>query len=88
MKQRVFDVSPVSALSFLVQQAAHIESQIYRLEYPQFKYDTLLPLDDSAPDWIKVVAFRSIDARGELQVFGPNSTDVPVSIPALVPHTF
>ncbi|CND24536.1 MULTISPECIES: DUF2184 domain-containing protein [Yersinia pseudotuberculosis complex] len=77
MKQRVFDVSPVSALSFLVQQAAHIESQIYRLEYPQFKYDTLLPLDDSAPDWIKVVAFRSIDARGELQVFGPNSTDVP-----------
>ncbi len=77
MKRSVFDVSPVSALSFLVQQAAHIESEIYRLEYPQFKYSTLLPLDNSAPDWVKVVAFRSIDARGELQVFGPNSTDVP-----------
>ncbi|EPZ8123763.1 DUF2184 domain-containing protein [Yersinia enterocolitica] len=77
MKRSVFDVSPVSALSFLVQQAAHIESEIYRLEYPQFKYSTLLPLDNSAPDWVKVVAFRSIDARGELQIFGPNSTDVP-----------
>ncbi|EOS9415446.1 DUF2184 domain-containing protein [Yersinia enterocolitica] len=77
MKRSVFDVSPVSALSFLVQQAAHIESEIYRLEYPQFKYSTLLPLDNSAPDWVKVVAFRSIDARGELQIFGSNSTDVP-----------
>ncbi|WP_315707406.1 DUF2184 domain-containing protein [Brenneria uluponensis] len=77
MKRSVFDVSPVSALSFLVQQAAYIESEIYRLEYPQYKYSSLLPLDNSAPDWVKVVAFRSIDARGELQVFGPNSTDVP-----------
>ncbi|MCT8353950.1 DUF2184 domain-containing protein [Photorhabdus kayaii] len=77
MRKSVFDVSPVAALSFLVQQAAYIESEIYRMEYPQFKYNTLLPLDDSAPDWIKVVAFRSIDARGELQIFGPNSTDVP-----------
>lgn len=73
----VFDVSPVAAISFLIQQAAHIESEIYRLEYPQFKYGTLLPLDNSASDWAKMVVFRAIDARGELQVFGPNSTDVP-----------
>ncbi|CNL65220.1 Uncharacterized protein conserved in bacteria [Yersinia pseudotuberculosis] len=86
MKQSVFDVSPASALSFLVQQAAHIESEIYRLEYPQFKYSTLLPLDNSAPDWVKVVAFRSIDARGELQVFGPNSTDVPTVDIAMNQH--
>ncbi|MEI7209249.1 major capsid family protein [Pectobacterium carotovorum] len=77
MPKRVFDVSPASALSFLVNQAAHIESEIYRIEYPQFKYNTLLPLDNSAPDWAQAVMFRSIDARGELQLFGPNSTDVP-----------
>ncbi|MEI7407915.1 DUF2184 domain-containing protein [Pectobacterium aroidearum] len=77
MAKSVFDVSPVSALSFLVNQAAHIESEIYRIEYPQFKYGTLLPLDNSAPDWAQAVMFRSIDARGELQLFGPNSTDVP-----------
>lgn len=73
----VFDVSPVAALSFLIQQAAYVEAEIYRLEYPQFKYGTLLPLDNSAPDWAKMVVFRAIDARGELQVLGPNSTDVP-----------
>lgn len=74
-----FDTSPAAALSFLQQQAAHIEAEVYRLEYPQFKYTDLVPLDSSAPDWTKVVMFRAIDARGELKVFGPNSTDVPTA---------
>ncbi|CAI1512886.1 Uncharacterized protein conserved in bacteria [Serratia quinivorans] len=77
MARNVFDMSPTAALSFLVQQAAYIESEIYRLEYPQYKYSSLVPLDDSAPDWTKQVVFRSVDARGELKLFGPNSTDVP-----------
>lgn len=75
----VFDTSPAAALSFLQQQAAHIESEVYRLEYPQFKYSSLVPLDASAPDWTKVVMFRAVDARGELKVLGPNSTDVPTA---------
>ncbi|EMB4322224.1 DUF2184 domain-containing protein [Pluralibacter gergoviae] len=77
MPKSVFDMSPTAALSFLTQQAAHIEAELYRIEYPQLKYNSLVPLDNSAPDWTKVVMFRGIDARGELQVFGPNSTDVP-----------
>lgn len=74
-----FDTNPAAALSFLQQQAAHIEAEVYRLEYPQFKYGELLRgcLDPSAPDWSKAVYFRSMDARGELKVFGPSSTDVP-----------
>ena len=77
MPRTVFDMSPTAALSFLQQQAAYIESEIYRIEYPQYKYSTLVPLDDSAPNWTKQVIFRSVDARGELKLFGPNSTDVP-----------
>lgn len=77
MKRTFVDMSPTAALSFLVQQAAHIESEVYRKEYPQFKYASLVPLDDSAPDWAKMVIFRTVDTRGELQLFGPNSTDVP-----------
>lgn len=72
-----FDTNPAAALSFLQQQAAHIEAEVYRLEYPQFKYTDLVPLDSSAPDWTKVVMFRALDARGQLKVFGPNSTDIP-----------
>lgn len=77
MPTKVFDMSPTAALSFLQQQAAYIESEIYRIEYPQYKYSTLVPLDDSAPNWTKQVIFRTVDARGELKLFGPNSTDVP-----------
>lgn len=77
MKRTVFDMSPTAALSFLVQQAAHIEAEIYRIEYPQYQYSSLVPLDDSAPDWTKQVVFKTIDSRGELKLFGPNSTDVP-----------
>lgn len=78
MKRMSLDaVTPTAALSFLQQQAAHIEAELYRMEYPQYKYTELVPLDNSAPDWTQQVMFRTIDARGELQVFGPNSTDVP-----------
>lgn len=73
----IFDESPAATLSFLTQQAAHIETEVYKTEYPQYKYDSFVPLDESAPEFTKVVVFRSVDARGELQLFGPNSTDVP-----------
>ncbi len=73
----VFDANPTAALSFLQQQAAHIEPEVYRIEYPELKYTNLLPLDSSAPDWAQTVIFQSVDGRGELKVLGPNSTDVP-----------
>ena len=77
MRRGMFDANPAAALSFLQQQAAHIEQEIYRLEYPQYKYASLIPLDGSAPDWAKTVIFQAVDARGELQLLGPNSNDVP-----------
>lgn len=74
---KTFDANPTGALSFLQQQAAHIEAEVYRMEYPQYKYTDLVPLDQSAPDWTKTVMFRAMDARGRLKKLGPNSTDVP-----------
>lgn len=79
MRKAFFDTNPTAALSFLQQQGAHIEAQVYRVEYPQYKYPILLRgcLDNTAPDWAKTVIFQSVDARGELKLLGPNSTDVP-----------
>lgn len=74
---KTFDANPTGALSFLQQQAAHIEAEVYRMEYPQYKYTDLVPLDQSAPDWSKTVIFRNVDARGRMKKFGPVSTDVP-----------
>lgn len=77
MPRNVYDMSPTAAMGFLVQQAAHIESAVYEKKYPNLKYTQFVPLDNSAPDWVEVVMFQTTDARGELQFFGPNSTDVP-----------
>lgn len=77
MRRNIFDMAPTAALGFLIQQAAHLEQKVYEKKYPQYKYDKLVPLDDSAPDWTDVVAFQTTDARGDLQLLGPNSTDVP-----------
>lgn len=77
MRRNMFDMSPTAAMGFLIQQAAHLEQKVYEKKYPQYKYTQLVPLDDSAPDWVDVVAFQAADARGELQLLGPNSTDIP-----------
>lgn len=76
-KKSFFDANPAAALSFLQQQGAHIETEVYRTEYPQYQYSKLVPLDNSAPEWSRTVIFQAVDARGELQLLGPNSTDVP-----------
>lgn len=77
MRKGFFDANPAAALSFLQQQGAHIEAEVYRIEYPQYKYSQLVPLDSSAPEWSKTVIFQTVDARGELKLLGPSSTDIP-----------
>ncbi|MGJ8524170.1 hypothetical protein R84981_002889 [Carnimonas sp. R-84981] len=79
MARQSFDANPQGALAFLVEQGAYLESEVYRIEYPQFKYLTRLPLDTSAPDWTKIVQFSAVDASGELKILGPNSTDIPTA---------
>ena len=76
-RKNFFDANPTAALSFLQQQGAHIESEVYRIEYPQYKYSELVPLDNSAPDWSKTVLFQTVDHRGEFKLIGPQSTDIP-----------
>ena len=67
MKNISFDSNPQAAISFLIQQAAHIEQEVYKVEYPQYKSNALLDIDRSAPDWTKsIVLFRMTDVRGKL----------------------
>lgn len=73
----VFDNNPAAALSFLQQQGAYIEPNVYRIEYPQYQYTSMLPLDGSAPDWSKSVLFQSIDVRGEMQLLSDLGDDIP-----------
>lgn len=65
------------AMSFLVHQAAHIEPQVYEVQYPDIQYPNLIPVDTSANEWAKTVTFFSSDKVGAAQWFNHEANDVP-----------
>lgn len=64
--------------SFAVQQASHIESEVYRLRYPDLDYASMIPVDTSANEWTKTVTYFSMDQAGEARWMSGNAKDVPV----------
>lgn len=65
-----------AALSFLVQQATHIEAEVYKIRYPDLQYKQLIPIDTSANDWAKSVTFYSMDQTGAAAWFHHYATDM------------
>lgn len=72
-----FNDAAQQALSFLVQQAAHIEPQVYEIQYPDIQYPNLVPIDMSANEWSKTVTFFSSDKVGKAEWFHHEANDVP-----------
>lgn len=69
--------APQRALAFLVQQATLIERQIYAIRYPDIQYQTLIPVDTSAPEWVTSVTCVSMDSVGAAAWFSGKAQDVP-----------
>jgi hypothetical protein len=65
------------ALSFLVNQASHIEPQVYAVKYPDIQYPQLVPIDTSANEWSRTVTFFSQDKVGAANWFAADSNDIP-----------
>lgn len=66
-----------SVMAFLTRQAAHIESEVYKIPYPDLQYKDLIPVDTSAGDYAKTVEFYSMDKVGQAKWFNHQSSDVP-----------
>lgn len=64
------------ALSFLIQQATHIETEVNKIEYPDIQYPLLIPVDTSANEWAKSVTFFSMDKLGAATWFDHQATDM------------
>lgn len=64
------------ALGFLIQQTTHIESEVYRVQYPDILYSQLIPVDTSAPEWAKSVTYFSTDKIGEADWYDGLATDM------------
>lgn len=76
MKQR-FNMNDQSTLNFLVSQASHIESEVYKKKYPDVQYQDLIPIDTSANDWAQTVTFFSMDHTGKAKLISGNGDDIP-----------
>ncbi len=64
------------ALSFLIQQTSQIEAEVYKVQYPDIQYSSLIPIDTSANEWAKSVTFYSMDKVGQAAWFSHQSTDM------------
>ena len=67
------------ALGFLVSQTAYIEAEVYRTQYPDIQFRGLMPVDNSAPDWIKTITYFSSDQVGRADWFHANAKDIPLA---------
>lgn len=66
-----------SAFSFLVQQLAYIEPEVYRIRYPSYDFASLIPVDSSAPEWVKTIVFFSLDEVGKAKFISGYAGDIP-----------
>ncbi len=67
------------ALSFLVNQTHYIEPQVYKIRYPDLNYRELVPIDSSAPPWVKGITVYSVDMVGKADWFSHLAHDVPLA---------
>jgi len=65
------------ALSFLRQQAAEIEAEVYETPYADTQYQNLVPVDTGLDEWAKSVTYYSTDKVGRAEWFHHKAQDVP-----------
>lgn len=63
---------------WLLSQVSHIENQVYRTKYPDIQYHRLVPVDRSAPEWIRSVTHFSSDKVGRAEPLAGRADDVPL----------
>lgn len=54
-----------AALSFVLSQTSHIETQVWKKQYPEILYPEFVPIDESAHPWATTVTYFSADYTGK-----------------------
>lgn len=62
---------------FVIQALEDLESEVYKVEYPDLLSDLLIPLDTSVNTGAKVTSFDMIDYQGEANIESGMSNTVP-----------
>lgn len=65
-------------LGFVESQTAYVEAGVYRTRFPAIRYPGLIPVDYSAPEWIKTVTYYSMNVTGKADWIADRASDIPV----------
>lgn len=66
-----------AAMGFVLSQTTYIERTVNQIVYADIQYQDLVPVDTSAPEWVKTVTFFSGDKFGQANWINGNSDDIP-----------
>lgn len=66
-----------AALGFLRQQRTYVEREVNETVYPDIIYPTLIPVDQSAPEWTRFIEYTSMDRVGQAKWYNGNADDIP-----------
>lgn len=79
MNQRLMTGDAMQAnFGFVTSQTAYVEAGVYRMRYPEIRYPGIIPVDYSAPEWIKTVDYYSMDGVGKAEWIADRASDIPV----------
>lgn len=72
-------INDQSIMNFMVNQTAYIEREVVREVLPEITYPRLVPVDASAPEWIKTVTHMSSSIYGKAEWVNLNADDIPMA---------
>lgn len=67
------------ALGFLTSQTTYIEREVVRMQFPEIQYPALIPVDTSAPEWIRSITYYSSEMTGQAGWFHGYARDIHVA---------
>lgn len=68
-----------AALSFVLSQRTHIESEVMSRPYPEIKYPRMIPVDTSANEFAPSVTFFTQDIVGRPKMINGKGDDIPLA---------
>lgn len=65
-------------LGFALSELTRLETEVYRIRYPELNYSDYVPIDFGGGEWIKSVTYRSLDGAGKAGWINGNAKDFPL----------
>jgi hypothetical protein len=65
--------------AFLIAQNSHIIPVAYKTQYPDIQYPKLVPVDTSAPEWVRTITHFSMDQVGKAEPFSMRGESIPLA---------